>query len=311
MTPGPTPELSLVVVHWHAEEDLARLLEALPADPRFEVVVVDNGGAASLPELGRVTLVRPGSNLGFAGGANAGAAVAAAPLLLLLNPDAFPAPGALPALLAGFVALPDASGLVPRLVGADGGAQTAWQLRRLPTPGQLLLHTLFLDATRGGVAEPAPGAVIEQPAAAALALRRTAWERLGGLDPTFHPAWFEDVDLGRRSAAAGGTLCYWPDAVFHHRLGASVAPLGYGPFLWCYHRNLCRYLAKHHGRAWAWLARGLLVGGALARTAALPLRRPRRASGRAAAAAALAATALGALSGWRRPRRLARMEGRR
>jgi GT2 family glycosyltransferase len=306
---GGAPELSLVVVHWRAEEDLARQLAALPADPRFEVVVVDNSSLGPLPPLGEARLVRAGANLGFAGGANLGAAVARAPLLLFANPDVTPAPDALPALLAGFAAFPDAAGLAPRLEGEDGAPQTAWQLRSLPRPGALLLHALFRDADRGAAAEPPSGTPIEQPAAAALAFRRAAWERVGGFDPRFHPAWFEDVDLARRLAAAGERIRYWPRAAFRHRLGGSVAPLGYGAFLWCYYRNLCRYLDKHHGGGWAWTARALLVAGAAARSLALPLRRPRRARDRGEAAAGLAAAALGALTGWRRPRRLARLEG--
>lgn len=305
MTGATVPELSLVVVHWHAEEDLGRLLAAVPDDPRFEVVVVDNGGTAALPPLGRARLACPGRNLGFAGGANLGATIAAAPLLVVVNPDARPRPEALPALLAGFAALPDAAGLAPRLVGEDGRAQTAWQLRALPRPSELLLHALFRDPARSAPAEPAAGSPVAQPAAAALALRRSAWERLGGFDARFHPAWFEDVDFARRLASHGGVLRYWPSAEFVHGLGGSVGPLGYRRFLWSYYRNLCFYLEKHHGRGWSVAARTLLVGGTLARTAALPVRRPRRATSRASAAGALAATALGALSGWRRPRALA------
>jgi GT2 family glycosyltransferase len=300
-------ELSLVVVHWRAEVDLATLLAAVPDDPRWELVVVDNSAAAALPASRppHVRLVHPGGNLGFAGGANLGASVARGAALLLLNPDAVPVAGALPELLAGLAAHPEAAGLAPRLVGLDGASQVAWQLRPLPRPGELLLHALLRDPRRRAVAEPSSGAAVEQPAAAALLLRRAALERLGGLDATFHPAWFEDVDLARRLRAAGETVRYWPQAVFRHGLGGSVAPLGYGPFLWCYYRNLCRYLAKHHGAGWALAARALLLAGTAGRAVLLPLRRPRRASSRVAAAAGLAGAALGALTGWRRPRRLA------
>ena len=87
--------------------------------------------------------------------------------------------------------------------------------------------------------------------------------------------------------------------MFRHGQGGSVGPLGYRRFLWTYYRNLDRFLAKHHGRATAAAARALLVAGMLLRLAVLPLRRPRRATSRAAAARALLATAAGAASGWR------------
>ncbi len=307
-TSDRTPMLSMIVVHWRAEQDLAALLGAMPADERFEVVVVDNSGTAALPPARGARLVRPGRNLGFGGGANLGASIAHAPLLLVANPDISPEAGAFDALLAGFAALPDTAGLAPRLVGIDGKPQTAWQLRALPRPAQLLQHAFFRDASRGLATEPGAGEAVAQPAAAALALRRSVWERLGGFDSTFHPAWFEDVDLARRLASAGGSIAYWPDAVFRHGLGGSVAPLGYGAFLWHYHRHLGRYLRKHHGRGWAAAARCLLVIGALLRALAVPLRQPRRARSRGDALAGLAALSLGAITGWRHPRGLARAE---
>src|SRR6185436_19225411 len=121
------PLLTGVVVHWHNEEPLAVLTAAWPRDPRFELLVVDNGSSGPLP-LGAARLLSPGRNLGFAGGANAGAAAARAPILLILNPDAVPEEGALDRLLEGFDALPEAAGLAPRLESADGTPQTAWQL---------------------------------------------------------------------------------------------------------------------------------------------------------------------------------------
>ena len=69
------PLLTGVVVHWHNEELLAELAAAWPRDPRFELLVVDNGSSAPLPP--GLKVLHPGRNLGFGGGANAGAAVTA------------------------------------------------------------------------------------------------------------------------------------------------------------------------------------------------------------------------------------------
>ena len=294
------PHLSGVVVHWHNEELLAELTDAWPRDPRFELVVVDNGSAAPL-RIGPARLLQPGRNLGFAGGANAGIAATQAPIVLLLNPDVVPEAGALDALLAGFAAWPDAAGIAPRLIGAAGESQAAWQLRRLPSAWGCLLHAFPWPGSPGSVSEgePPAGAPVEQPAAAALALRRDALERIGGLDAGFHPAWFEDVDLARRLRANGAVLRYWPAARFRHYLGSTVPRLGYGPFLWIYYRNLTRYLEKHHGRAWAAAARIALVPGVAVRLLVLPFRRPRRATSRGEAARGLAAVLAGTLTGWR------------
>lgn len=305
------PELSTIVVAWRAADDVAELVADWPDDRRFELLVVDqdgdllervgNGaaGTAALPD--NVRWLSPGRNLGFAGGSNFGARAARAAHLLFLNPDARPTTGALDAVRLAFDSWPRAAGVVPRLIGFDGAAQAGWQLRRLPTPLALLAHALFWNPGAGPAAEPEAGTPIEQPAAAALALRRSVFEAIGGFDDAFFPAWFEDVDLARRLADRGDPLLYLPQALFRHRQGSSVGALGYGAFLTAYDRNLCRYLDKHHSRVWALAFRALAGPAAIARLLLLPLRRPARARSRGEAAQALLQVAAGSLSGWTRP----------
>ncbi len=295
------PRLTGIVVHWRNEEPLAELTSAWPRDPRFELIVVDNGSSGPLA-LGPARLVQPGRNLGFAGGANRGAAEAQGEILLILNPDAVPEPGALDRLLEGFEAHPEAAGLAPRLISPDGRSQAGWQLRRLPPPWHLLLQAFpFAGAPESGP-EPPAGSPVEQPAAAALALRRSVFEAVGGFDEGFQPAWFEDVDLAARLQQAGHILLYWPAAVFRHGLGSTVPRLGYGRFLWIYYRNLTRYLELHHGLLWSLAARVALVPGMAIRLLLLPLYRPRRATSRSEALRGLLMVLAGALTGWRLPR---------
>ncbi len=299
------PQLTAVVVHWHDEEHLDKLVAAWPRNPAFELLVVDNSSTVSrLPSPAR--LIAPGRNLGFAGGVNRGADEARAPIVLILNADARPQEGSLERLLAAFGDFPEAAGIVPALVGPGGEPQHRWQLQPLPAPWTLLLQTLFLAGERGPRVEPARGSTVEQPAAAALAMRRAALRQLGGFDEDFYPAWFEDVDLARRLSRAGQRLLYDPMSRFVHTGGATIGGLGYGPFLWLYYRGLTRYLGKHHTGVWSLLARLTLTLGMLMRFALLPLRRPRRASSRRAAAAGLLAVIAGAWSGWRRPLEVAR-----
>ena len=304
---GAGPRLTAVVVHWHDEEHCQELVASWPRDPSFELLVIDNSGSLvhGLPAPAR--LISPGRNLGFAGGVNRGTNEARAPIVLILNADARPLDGALERLLAAADELPPAAGIVPALVGLDGEPQHRWQLQPLPGPWTLLLQTFFLAGARGPLEEPARGTPVEQPAAAALALRRDVLLELGGLDEGFFPAWFEDVDLARRLARAGHRLIYEPAARFAHAGGATVESLGYGPFLWLYYRGLSRYLAKHHGAVWALLARLTLPLGMLLRLKLLLLwRRPRRAESRRDAADGLLAVIAGAASGWSRPRAYAR-----
>lgn len=312
------PELSTIVVAWRAADDVTRLVAAWPRDPRFELLIVDQDGDLRLgleqgfrrtaegipPE--NIRLLEPGRNLGFAGGSNFGARAARSERLFFLNPDACPAEGALAEISRAFDSWPQADGLVPRLEGFDGAPQARWQLRRLPTPLALLAHAWFWNPGGGPEAPPAAGTPIEQPAAAALALRRSVFEAVGGFDDRFYPAWFEDVDLARRLADRGHRLLYLPAALCRHRQGSSVGELGYGAFLTAYDRNLCRYLDKHHGHSWSLAFRALAGPAALARLLLLPLRRPARAGTRAQAARALLAVARGSLSGWAQPSRESR-----
>ena len=304
-TARPTPSLSAVVVHWRDEHHLGELIEAWPPDAAFELLVVDNSGTlGELPSPAR--RIVPGGNLGFAGGVNRGLAEARAPIILILNADARPRAGALETMLAAFADFPEAAGIVPALCGPGGETQHRWQLQPLPAPWTLLLQTFFLAGRRGPLDEPPRGTVVEQPAAAALAIRRRVLRQLGGLDEGFFPAWFEDVDLARRLARGGHRLLYEPAARFVHSGGATVPELGYGAFLWVYYRGLERYLRLHHAVTWSLLERLLLPLGMMFRLALLPLRRPRRTGSRRSAAAGLLAVVVGTLSGWRRPAGYAR-----
>lgn len=294
------PLLSGVVVHWNGDDELLALVESWPDDPRFELLVVDNSRAVQ-GKISDNRVFEPKENLGFGGAVNTALELVDAPAILVLNSDARPTHGALESLLEGLELHPDAAGLAPRLVSADGSTQHCWQLRPIPSLSTLLLQSLMIPVGRGPKVEPPAGTAVEQPAAAALVLKRSILEEIGGFDEAFFPAWFEDVDLARRLNRAGHQVIYWPAAVFEHSLGATVPKLGYGRFLWIYYRNLERYLRKHHSRATAILARLLTAAAAAARIPWLAVRTPSRASSRRDAARGLVGLLLGALTGWRVP----------
>ena len=316
--------ISGLVVQWGEPDHLATLMtswnEAVKHAQRrnpesnhdYELLVVDNGPAGghealaallAQPEARGVRLLGDGTNLGFSGAVNLAASASQGSSLLILNPDAHPRPDALEHLTAMLSEEPTASGLVPALVHADGSSQASWQLRPLAGHGALIAQGLFLDLVHGPEQPPPAGAEIEQPAAAALVVRREVFDQVGGMDERFFPAWFEDVDLARRIARDSelGPFLYCPDAVFEHALGSSVPGLGYGRFLWAYYRNLTRYLEKHYGTFSSFLVHLLLPVTALLRCVLVPVRKPRRATSRSAAMRGLLQLAVGALTHWRLP----------
>src|SRR5258706_12049698 len=103
---APEPQLAprtvdAVVLSWLAEPLLRSCVEALLASEKVDVrvILVDNGAAAEdvelLEQYPRVSVLRPGRNLGFSGGCNAGAAVGSGHYLALINGDAIVEPGTL------------------------------------------------------------------------------------------------------------------------------------------------------------------------------------------------------------------------
>jgi N-acetylglucosaminyl-diphospho-decaprenol L-rhamnosyltransferase len=279
--------VSVLIVSWNARDWLARCLGALRDTPH-EVIVVDNASADGSAAIVRrdfpaVHLVESSTNLGFAGGVNLARQHATSPLLLLLNPDTVPAPGAidrLGRLLSSVVPnRPGEIGAVAgRLVDEEGRPQTGFNVRRFPTLASLLVDLLLADhlwpnnpvsshyyARDVDLDSPAD---VEQPAAACLMVRADLFDRLGGLDERFHPAWFEDVDFCRRLHATGARIRYEPAATFAHRGGIARDTLGPQAFSRTFYRNLLRYVRKHHGIASELVVRAAMAAGMQARAGA-------------------------------------------
>jgi GT2 family glycosyltransferase len=259
-----------LIVSWNSADWLERCLAAI--DPAVaEIVVVDNastdGSAAKARAAApHATVVALDRNAGFAGGVNVARRLAHAPRLLLLNPDAAPTPGAIARLADALDADAGVGAVSGRLVGADGAPQRGFNVRRLPTLPSLLADVLFIDHLWPGNPasaryyardlDPDASADVEQPAAACLMVRADVFDRLGGFDEAFWPAWWEDVDFCRRLRDAGFRIRYAPDAAFRHEGGTSVGVLGASAFHRIFARNRRRYVRKHHGTV-----AGLLIGG--------------------------------------------------
>jgi N-acetylglucosaminyl-diphospho-decaprenol L-rhamnosyltransferase len=274
--PVPGPSVSVLVVSWQSAAWLERCLTAI--DPgEAEIIVADNastdGSAARARTIApHATVIELDRNRGFAGGVNAARAAARTSRLLLLNPDAAPTPGAIARLADALDEASDIGAVSGRLVDADGTPQRGFNVRRLPTLTSLALDLLFIDHLWPGNPassryyardlDPDAPADVDQPAAACLMIRADVFDRLGGFDEAFWPAWWEDVDFCRRLRTAGYRIRYQPDAVFTHQGGASVESLGRRSFERIFAANRRRYVRKHHGRLAAAFVGGLGIVGA-------------------------------------------------
>jgi N-acetylglucosaminyl-diphospho-decaprenol L-rhamnosyltransferase len=253
--------VSIIIVSYNTREPLEQCLRSIAgANPGVDAVVVDNGSTDGSVDLLQqnfpgVRLVTGRGNLGFAGGCNAGAKSSTGDYLLFLNSDCRVRPGAVEELASFLDQQPQATAVAGRLVDADGGTQTGFNVRRLPTVRSitadlLLLHRL-LPANRLSASYRMAGfdhtetVEVEQPAGACLMVRRQVFEQLGGFDEAFHPAWFEDVDLCRRLKDSGNKIFFNPAAVFEHLGGATMRRLDFRRFTRMYYRNQSVYLKKH------------------------------------------------------------------
>lgn len=215
-------DVAVVTLAYGAEEYLREAVAAVLASEgvTVEVVVVDNGCAWDVGPLAadpRVRVLRPGTNTGFTGGCNLGAAATTAPVLALVNSDAIVAPDAL-AVLAEAARAPGV-GLV------SGSVRLAARPEFMNTAGNPV-HALGLSWA-GGLEEPASRHAVGGPVAsasgAALAVRRAVWDDLGGLTEKFF-AYMEDCDLSLRCWQRGLQVRYVPAAVVAHHYEFSRNP---------------------------------------------------------------------------------------
>lgn len=221
---APRP-VSIVIPVWNKAEYTRRCLESIirfTPEELFEVVIVDNGSTDGTAELlaaldGDVRVIRNRENAGFVGACNQGAAAARGKYLLFLNNDTEPQEGWLQALVAAAEADPAAGAVGAKLVYPDGRLQEAGGL-------------VFSDASGwnfGRGADPGLPALnrpceVDYCSGAALLVRRDLFERLGGFDARYAPAYYEDTDLCFGIRKLGHKVLYCPGAVVIHHEGITA-----------------------------------------------------------------------------------------
>ncbi|HEX7679792.1 MAG TPA: glycosyltransferase family 2 protein [Thermoanaerobaculia bacterium] len=306
-------DLSIVIVTWNSERWIDRCLQSIAGSCgglAYEVIVYDNASVdATLSAIGNgVDVIRGEANDGFAAGVNRVAARASGRYFFLLNPDCELAPRALEILVEFLDANPVVAAAAPLLSDEAGDSQREFQLRRLPTLATLVSEVFGVDklfpANRMTahyryreleLTHPQP---VEQPAAAALLLRREVFAEVGPLDERFAPAWFEDVDYCRRLAAAGHTIFVVPAARARHFGGASLEHIPFAEFIALWYRNMWLYARKWLTPGQAEALRWAIVFGMLLRMPLALLGIAHRQLGRWSAARAYAGVMRKAFKRW-------------
>lgn len=260
-----------IIVTYNSADVLASCLAALKTHaPDVPAVVIDNASTDNSVEIARragAEVIANSENRGFAGAVNQGFRATHAERVLILNPDV--------SLTSGLAPLETATtqyGLAGgKLTDGQGQVQAGFTIRRFPTPTVLGLELLGLnrlwpsnsanqsyryvgrDLTRSGPAD--------QPAGAFLMVRRDVWERLNGMDESFWPIWFEDVDFCRRAAVLGFQPYYEPASSACHLGGHSIKKIDGASKQVFWYDSVLRYAGKHFsGGQYRWTCVMALLG---------------------------------------------------
>jgi GT2 family glycosyltransferase len=202
------PLLSLVVLGYrNFAVTTGPCLESLKPwvnDPDIEILVVDNGSPDNSAELTaqwcanhpNVKCLLSETNRGFAGGMNWGASQAQGAWLFLVNNDTLFPPQALDALKRVLREAPPEVAMIGPVTNAAGNGQRLWKPNAnhaewLQIGAQLHAHPThcLMPAYRCDFF--------------CIAIRRDAWDQLGGLDTAFGLGYYEDFDFSLRLRKAG------------------------------------------------------------------------------------------------------------
>jgi GT2 family glycosyltransferase len=259
---------TVALVNWNSGNLLRVCIESLiNTSPLLEIVVVDNASeddslSKVLEFRARVSFIRNSVNRGFGPAVNQAFKATTSSYVLILNPDT--------------QALKNSISLLEEFLdshlkaGAVGGyVNDKYLPRDLPTLSHLVRENIGLPNRKRLEVSDAP-VLVEQPAAAALLVRRDAFDSIGGFDEQFYPAWYEDVDFCRRLQTAGWEIYFAPKAEFLHEGGYSAANLGTENFTRAYYGNQMRYVRKHMGTSAAMIVRASIAAGLAARMITRP-----------------------------------------
>lgn len=172
-----------------------------------DVLVVDDGSRTPVPGA----TIRHGAPHGPAGARNAGWRAASTALVAFVDADVVPDPGWLAPLLAHFDD-PRVAAVAPRIVADARDLQPLWlaAYERVRSPLDL-----------GPDSSPVrPKARVPYVPTAALVVRRTVLEEVGGFDEAMRVG--EDVDFVWRLHEAGWRVRYEPESVVHHPARSTI-----------------------------------------------------------------------------------------
>lgn len=245
-----TPLISLVVLGFRQfDRTTGPCLDSLRPwlnDPDLEFIVVDNHSpddsadktAQWCAQHPNVRCVLSDQNLGFAGGMNLGAQHARGQWLFLVNNDTLFPERALDALKVVLSGAPEHVAMVGPVTNAAGNGQRLW----MPDASveEILKLGAYMHAHPTGHLMPTYRCDFF-----CIAIRRTVWQSLQGLDASFGLGYYEDFDFSMRVREAGWEQVITEDVFVLHLGSATFQASPEARALM--RRNKKLFLRKHPG----------------------------------------------------------------
>ena len=240
LTPLSAADFTFITVAFGSVTVISGLWKSLPAGARL--IVVDNGppdGMEIWAGENGVLYLPMSANVGFGAACNEGAKHANTEWLFFINPDVLLLEGSIDRLILGISRSPNTLGFGPVMIDAFG----VRSFKRRSKLSPIRVPKVSAEANF-----PVPFL-----SGAALVMKRTAFEAIGGFDPGIF-LYFEDDDISIRFTKLFGSFILIPDFELIHLGGAATAGIdGLSAFKeFHYGRSEVHVLMKHHGRAAAY-----------------------------------------------------------
>lgn len=252
-----TLPISVVIVSYNSRELLRACLTSIESEQCNQVLVTDNASSDGSVEMVRqefpgVALAANKKNHGYGTAANIAIIACSSKYVLLLNCDTLLHPGTLQALSDYLDQHPKVAIVGPALLNPDGTAQAS--CFHFPTPWQTLVRETSLSALirrfTGSHSDdlltglPRSARAVPWVLGAAFAIRREAFESVGGFDPSFF-MYYEEVDLCYRLQKAGWQIHFSPAGSITHVGGASTRQYRAAMTQELY-KSLCHFYRRHY-----------------------------------------------------------------
>lgn len=250
-------KLTAVLVSFNSGRDLAQVLPGL-ADPRIEVIVVDNCSSDDSREVAgqyaHVTVVPLESNTGWTAANNVGAKSASGRLLAFVNPDARPTASQLLELADRLG--PGIASVTPRFIEADGTTSAFYFREARPLSGLLTFTSAGrrLDSLLGGRAmsarlygrRPEAHGKPDQPGAACLVVNRADFLAKGGFDESMWLFFSDAAWCAARAREGQRHLVAW-DVPVRHIGGTSMTDHPTATIQRLFQRDYFAYARGYYG----------------------------------------------------------------